>query len=100
MYERLDEGKKQYHFIEFMACPGGCVNGGGVPIVQDLSMHEVIKRRSDALYNQDSEDLPLRKSHENETVLKAYKEFLGTPGSEIAHKHCHTTYSKKEYRNE
>ena len=100
MYERLDEGKKQYHFIEFMACPGGCVNGGGMPIVQDLSMHEVIKRRSDALYNQDSEDLPLRKSHENETVLKAYKEFLGTPGSEIAHKHCHTTYSKKEYRNE
>lgn len=100
MYERLDEGKKQYHFIEFMACPGGCVNGGGMPIVQDLTMHEVIRRRSEALYNLDSEDLPLRKSHENETVLKAYEEFLEKPGSEVSHKYCHTTYSQKEYRNE
>ncbi|KFZ26040.1 MAG: Iron hydrogenase 1 [Candidatus Izimaplasma bacterium HR2] len=100
MYRRIDEGKKQYHFIEFMACSGGCVNGGGMPIVYDLPAHEVIVKRSDALYTQDQQDLPLRKSHENKTVLKAYEEFLGKPGSEVSHKHCHTTYSQKEYRNE
>ncbi len=83
-----------------MACPGGCVNGGGMPIVRDLPMHEVIKRRSEALYTQDSQDLPLRKSHENPSVLKAYEEFLIKPNSEEAHKYCHTHFSQKEYRNE
>ncbi len=100
MFVRLKSGKKQYHFIEFMGCPGGCVNGGGMPIVQDLPMHEVIKRRSEALYHQDSEDLPLRKSHENPSVLKAYEEFLIEPNSEKAHKYCHTHFTQKEYRNE
>ena len=100
MYRRIEEGKKQYHFIEFMTCAGGCVNGGGMPIVHDLPAHEVIIRRSNALYRQDQEDLPLRKSHENKTVLKAYEEFLKEPGSKASHIHCHTTYSQKEYRNE
>ena len=100
MYARIKTGKKKYHFIEFMGCPGGCVNGGGMPIVEDLPMHEVIKRRSNALYELDSQDLPLRKSHENPSVLKAYEEFLTEPNSELAHKYCHTHFSKKEYRNE
>ncbi len=100
MYKIIDTGKKQYHFIEFMACPGGCVNGGGMPIVQDLNMHEVTKKRSEAICNHNSGDSTVRESHKNESVLKAYEQFLDKPGSEIANKYCHTTYSKKEYRNE
>ncbi len=100
MMKRIKTGKKKYHFVEFMACPGGCVNGGGMPIVRDLSNHDVIKLRSAALYDQDSEDLPLRKSHENPSVLKAYEEFLGEPNSEKAHKYCHTHFTQKEYKNE
>lgn len=100
MYKIIDSGKKQYHFIEFMTCAGGCVNGGGMPIVRDLPAHEVIIKRSDALYRQDEQDLPLRKSHENKSVLKAYDEFLKEPGSVMSHKRCHTTYSQKKYRNE
>ncbi|MBN2604362.1 MAG: iron hydrogenase small subunit [Bacilli bacterium] len=99
MYARIKSGKKQYHFIEFMGCPGGCVNGGGMPIVQDLPMHEVIKRRANALYDQDAE-LPMRKSHENPSVKKVYEDFLKEPNSHEAHKYCHTYYTKKEYRNE
>ncbi|MCK5388113.1 MAG: [FeFe] hydrogenase, group A [Candidatus Izimaplasma sp.] len=100
MFTRIKSGKKKYHFVEFMACPGGCVNGGGMPIVRDMPMHEVVKLRSNALYNQDSQDLPLRKSHENPSVLKAYEEFLVKPNSEEAHKYCHTHFTQKEYRNE
>lgn len=100
MYERIESGKKQYHFIEFMTCSGGCVNGGGMPIVHDLPAHDVIIKRLDALYRQDEQDLPHRKSHENTAVIKAYEEFLKEPGSEVSHKHCHTTYSQKDYRNE
>lgn len=98
--QRVRTGKKQYHFIEVMACPGGCVNGGGMPIVHDLPMHDVIKRRANALYSQDKEDLPIRKSHENETVKKVYAEFLGEANSETCHKYLHTTYSQKEFRKE
>lgn len=100
MMKRIKTGKKQYHFVELMACPGGCVNGGGMPLVKNIPMQEVIRLRSNALYNQDSEDLPLRKAHENPSVLKAYEEFLGKPNSEKAHKYCHTHFTQKEYRNE
>jgi NADP-reducing hydrogenase subunit HndD len=100
MYKIIDSGKKEYHFIEFSTCSGGCVNGGGMPIVHDLPAHEVIIKRSNALYRQDEQDLPFRKSHENKSVLKAYDEFLKEPGSKVSQKHCHTTYSQKEYRNE
>lgn len=99
MYKRIKSGKKQYHFVEFMGCPGGCVNGGGMPIVQDLPMHEVIKRRANALYQQDA-DLVMRKSHENPSVIKIYEDFLKEPNSHEAHKYCHTHYSQKDYRNE
>jgi len=100
MYEMLDSGKKQYHFIEFMACPGGCVNGGGMPIVNNIPMHEVIARRAQSLYDQDANDLPLRKSHENEAVIKAYDEFLNEPNSEVAHTYLHTHYTQKEFTKE
>ncbi|MDC0558919.1 [FeFe] hydrogenase, group A [Candidatus Izimaplasma bacterium] len=100
MYERIENGKKQYHYIEVMTCPGGCVNGGGTPIVQDLPVHEVIRRRSEALCNQDEQDVPLRKAHENEAVLKAYDEFLEKANSKKAHKYLHTSFSKKDFRKE
>jgi iron only hydrogenase large subunit-like protein len=80
-----------------MNCVGACTNGGGTPITRDLPAHEVIVKRNNALNNQ---DLPLRKSHENKSVLKAYDEFLKEPGSKVSKEHCHTTYSQKEYRNE
>lgn len=100
MMKRIKSGKKKYHFVELMACPGGCVNGGGMPIIKDIPMAEVIMKRSNALYDQDSKDLPLRKAHENPSVLKAYEEFLVEPNSKEAHKYCHTHFTQKEYRNE
>lgn len=100
MYERLETGKKEYHFIEFMACHGGCTNGGGTPIVNDLPLNEVVEKRNSVLQATDNEDLRLRDPQENSAVLKAYEEFLLEPNSELAKKHCHTHYSKKDYRNE
>lgn len=100
MYEWLDSGKKQYHFIEFMACPGGCVNGGGTPIVQHMPYEEVIQKRANSLYEQDAHDLELRKSHNNQAMMKVYDEFLEAPNSEIAHTYCHTHYTQKEFTKE
>ena len=100
MYEILDSGKKQYHFIEFMACPGGCVNGGGMPIVNDMPYTEVINLRAQSLYDQDANDLPLRKSHENPAITKVYEEFLGEANSHKAHEYLHTHYTQKEFTKE
>lgn len=99
MYRRLDEGKKQYHFVEFMACPGGCVNGGGQPTC-DLPMEQVIKKRAQALYDQDAFDTEHRMSHKNPSITKVYDEFLQAPNSEVAHKYCHTHYSQKPFTKE
>lgn len=97
MLRRVKEGKKQYAFIEFMGCTGGCVNGGGQPIVKakDFEKIDVRKERAKALYQIDH-DHQVRRSHENQSVIKLYKEYLGEPGSELAHKLLHTTYSKKD----
>ncbi|NMA06039.1 MAG: 4Fe-4S binding protein [Acholeplasmataceae bacterium] len=97
MFRRINEGKKQYAFVEFMGCTGGCVNGGGQPIVKakDFEKIDVRKERAKALYQIDK-DIKVRRSHENQSVIKLYKEFLGQPGSELAHKLLHTTYSKKD----
>ena len=100
MYRRLDEGKKQYHFVEFMACPGGCVNGGGMPVCSSMSMEQVIKKRAQSLYDQDANDTELRMSHKNPSITKVYEEFLTEPNSKIAHKYLHTHYSQKEFRKE
>lgn len=100
MFKIIDSKKKDYHFIEFMACPGGCVTGGGMPIVIDLPMHEVIKRRTQSFYENLDTLLPLRKPFENPVVLKIYEEFLNEPNSKTAYEHCHTHFSQKAYKNE
>jgi iron-only hydrogenase group A len=100
IFEILESGKKQYHFIEFMACPGGCVNGGGTPFTHDINFKDVIKLRSESLYEQDQFDTEIRKSHENEDVLKLYEDYLGEANSEVAHSLLHTHYSKREFTKE
>ena len=91
--EKVKNGTADYHFIEIMGCPGGCVNGGGQPI-----QHAVVRnfvdlkaRRAAALYEADK-DMPLRKSHESEAIKRLYAEFLGEPGSHKAHEVLHTSY--------
>lgn len=91
--EKVKNGTADYHFIEIMGCPGGCVNGGGQPI-----QHAVVRnfvdlraRRAAALYEADK-DMPLRKSHESEAVKRLYAEFLGEPGNHKAHEVLHTSY--------
>ena len=91
--EKVKNGTADYHFIEIMGCPGGCVNGGGQPI-----QHAVVRnfvdlraRRAAALYEADK-DMLLRKSHESEAVKRLYAEFLGEPGSHKAHEVLHTSY--------
>lgn len=89
-------GKSKYHFVEVMACPGGCINGGGQPIHQ--KPEKVIKRMK-ALYQIDSA-AKTRRSHENESVKTLYKEFLGEPNSHKAHEILHTEYfNRKEMLN-
>ncbi len=97
LFKRIKEGKKQYHFIEVMACTGGCINGGGQPIVPAKIQEscDVRALRAQVLYQIDK-DTPLHKSHENPSIIEAYKEFLGEPNSSLAHKLLHTTYSAKE----
>jgi NADH-quinone oxidoreductase subunit G/NADP-reducing hydrogenase subunit HndD len=93
----IESGEKQYHFIEFMGCTGGCVNGGGQPVV-DARVQDVVDVRAErakALYNIDA-NAPLRQSHENPAVIKLYEEFLGKPNSHKAHELLHTTYKAKE----
>ncbi len=85
------------HFIELMACPGGCVNGGGQPIVsaQDKMNVDIRVERAKALYHEDKDVLGLRKSHENPSIKKLYDEFLKKPNSHKAHELLHTTYTAR-----
>lgn len=96
MFRRIKEGNKQYHFVEVMACTGGCINGGGQPVVPAAIQEKVDVRveRAKVLYNIDS-SLKLRKSHENPEVIALYDEYLGKPNGEIAHHILHTHYSQK-----
>ena len=95
--EAVKSGEKQYHFIEVMACPGGCVHGGGQSHVSAKARLEVNPKtkRADALYELDR-SLPLRKSHKNPEVIKLYEEFLKEPNSHLAHKLLHTHYIKRD----
>ncbi|WP_276873054.1 NADH-dependent [FeFe] hydrogenase, group A6, partial [Anaerotruncus massiliensis (ex Togo et al. 2019)] len=93
LLEQVRAGMKNYHFIEIMGCPGGCVNGGGQP-VQPASVRNFVdlkSLRAKALYDAD-EAKPLRKSHENPELLKIYEEYFGEFGSHLAHRILHTTY--------
>ncbi|MGI5920405.1 MAG: NADH-dependent [FeFe] hydrogenase, group A6 [Syntrophomonadaceae bacterium] len=89
----IREGRSRYHAIEIMACPGGCIGGGGQPYNHcDI---EVLKARTQALYEEDR-NKPIRKSHENPLVQQLYKDFLGEPYGEKAHKLLHTHYIKRD----
>lgn len=96
LLEMVKNGEKEYHFIEIMACPGGCIMGGGQPIVHAKVKEkiDVAKLRASAIYDEDR-SLPIRKSHENPAVKRLYEEFLGHPNSEKAHHILHTHYKKR-----
>ena len=96
LLNKVKSGEANYHFIEIMGCPGGCVNGGGQPQVPaDVRNFVDVKAlRAKALYDNDAAQA-VRKSHENPAVKKLYEEFLGHPGSHKAHNILHTTYVKR-----
>lgn len=98
MLDAVKAGEKHYDFIEIMACPGGCVNGGGQPSQPaDVRNFTDLKGlRAKALYDED-EGMTLRKSHDNPLVKQVYEEYLGKPGSEKAHKILHTSYVVRGY---
>ena len=93
---KVQNGEADYHFIEIMGCPGGCVNGGGQPqqpaTVRNFT--DLRAERAKALYDQDAA-MPVRKSHENPAVKAVYDEFFGEPGSHEAHEILHTSYVKR-----
>jgi len=92
LLEDVRSGKANYHAIEVMACPGGCIGGGGQPLHHGDS--SILKARAAAIYREDAEK-PIRKSHENPYIQKLYEEFLGKPMSEKAHHLLHTHYFDK-----
>jgi iron-only hydrogenase group A len=89
LLENIERGASKYDVIEIMACPGGCVNGGGQPYSHERL--ETIQARTQALYLLDDQ-ATIRKSHENPSIIKLYKEFLGEPGGHKAHELLHTQY--------
>lgn len=94
---KIKNGEKQYHFVEIMACPGGCVNGGGQPHVDAKTKMSVnvLEKRAEALYEEDEAKV-IRKSHKNPQIVKLYEDFLGKPNSHLAHNLLHTHYNKKD----
>lgn len=92
LLEEIREGKSEFHAIEIMACPGGCIGGGGQPLHHGNSI--LLKARSNALYQEDY-NKTLRKSHENPYIIRLYEEYLGKPMSEKAHSLLHTHYFNK-----
>lgn len=96
LLEDIKAGKKEFHFIEIMACPGGCVNGGGQSHVSAKTRMYLDRRveRAKALYEEDSIN-KIRKSHQNPEIIKLYEDYLRKPNEEISHKLLHTNYSKR-----
>jgi iron only hydrogenase large subunit-like protein len=93
LLEDIRDGKAEYHAIEIMACPGGCVGGGGQPYHgNDIN---VLRKRAEAVYEEDR-GKAIRMSHQNPDIIKLYDEFLGEPYSEKAHHLLHTTYTERE----
>ncbi len=88
----IKEGKTNYHFIEIMGCPGGCIGGGGQPIPTSM---DIRKKRTEAIYSED-ENMTLRKSHENPEVAEIYKEFLTEPLGHKSHELLHTHYTPRK----
>ena len=97
LLDMVKSGQKDYHFIEVMACPGGCVNGGGQP-QQPGEVHnfsDLRAERAKALYSEDA-GMALRKSHENPVIQEVYEKYLEKPGSHKAHHLLHTSYVKRK----
>ena len=94
--DKIRAGEADYHFVEIMCCEGGCVNGGGQPLVHaDVRNFTDVKAlRAKALYSNDTAKT-IRKSHENPSIKKLYEEYLGEPGSEKAHHLLHTSYVER-----
>ncbi|WP_454054159.1 NADH-dependent [FeFe] hydrogenase, group A6 [Clostridium sp. Marseille-Q7071] len=92
LLEKIKNGTANYHLIEIMACPGGCINGGGQPYSKDDT--SILEKRRAALYKEDK-NKSIRKSHENPYIIKLYDEFLGEPYNKKSHELLHTHYSKK-----
>ena len=97
LLDEIKDGTSKYSFIEIMTCPGGCINGGGQPIVEEFkaSKIDVLGLRAKALYNADKK-AKYRKSHQNPEVKELYKDFLGEPNGKKSHKLLHTHYNKQE----
>ncbi len=93
LLDEIRAGKSPYHFIEIMSCPGGCIGGGGQPVLADI---EKKRARSSALYTEDR-NLPIRKSHENPAVAALYHEFLGKPLGHLSHELLHTSYRARVF---
>ena len=97
LLNKVKSGEANYHFIEIMGCPGGCVNGGGQPQVPASvrNFTDIRALRAKALYDADA-SMPLRKSHDNPAIQELYNTYLGAPGSHKAHEILHTTYVKRK----
>ncbi len=103
LLDDIREGKSKYHFIEIMGCPGGCINGGGMPIVrhcflpdEDPDILDTYRdKRAAALYSEDERNV-LRQSHNNTQIKELYEKFLGEPNGHLAHELLHTTYEAKK----
>jgi NADP-reducing hydrogenase subunit HndD len=93
LLDDLKSGKSKFHAIEVMACPGGCIGGGGQPLHHGDS--SILKARAAALYREDA-GKPVRVSHENPFIIQLYKDFLGEPNSEKAHHLLHTEYFERK----
>jgi len=92
LIEAIRAGKVNYHFVEIMACPGGCLAGGGQPIPVD---NEIRRKRMTSIYKID-ENMPLRKSHENPEIIQLYQEFLKEPNGHLSHELLHTHYTPRK----
>jgi NADH-quinone oxidoreductase subunit G len=93
LLERIRSGEAEYHAIEIMACPGGCLNGGGQPYTHGKS--EILEKRRQAIYRDDAAN-SVRKSHENPSIKRVYAEYFGEPGSHKAHELLHTGYTPRD----
>lgn len=99
LLDQIRAGTSPYHFIEIMGCPGGCINGGGQPFVKPIFLpnedenilETYIKKRASVLYSEDEKQI-VRQSHNNQDVIRLYKDYLGEPCGEKAHHLLHTSY--------
>lgn len=105
LLDDIRAGKSKYHFIEIMGCPGGCINGGGQPLVQpcfleneDLDILDTYRQKRAATLYEEDESLPIRQSHHNAQIKALYKDYLGEPNGHRAHELLHTHYNDKRDR--